>query len=155
MIGECLQQQKAFGVVRALDDRLAQVGCTAKIVEVLKKYEDGRMDIMTEGVQRFELDIVHEDRSFLQATVDFFEDEATRVSSGDRKRTLDLCRELLTLGKASDSFLDDDHPQLSFQIAGPMPLELDLKQSLLAMRSEAQRLNTLSEYFEELLPRLH
>ena len=55
----------------------------------------------------------------------------------------------------ADSFLDEEHPQLSFQIAGPMPLELDLKQSLLTMRSESQRLNTLSEYFEELLPRLH
>ena len=155
MIGECLSQEKHFGIIRTVDERVAQTGCTAKIVNVLKKYDDGRMNIMAEGIRRFEVEAIHEDRAFLQATVGFFDDESTRVSADDRRRALELCRELLTLGNASDSFLEEEHPQLSFQIAGPMPLELDLKQSLLAMRSESQRLNTLSEYFEELLPRLY
>ena len=31
-------------------------GCTARIDEVLKKYEDGRMDIVVQGVRRFILE---------------------------------------------------------------------------------------------------
>src|SRR5262249_5671423 len=61
MVGECLDKKAPFGIVRARDDQMAQVGCSAKIVDVLKRYDDGRLDIMTEGVRRFELEVVHED----------------------------------------------------------------------------------------------
>jgi Lon protease-like protein len=67
MIAECLEQKKPFGVVRASSDGVAEIGCTAEIVSVTKKYDDGRMDILTRGVERFEVIELNQDRSFLQA----------------------------------------------------------------------------------------
>ena len=55
MISECLEQKRPFGMVRAQKDSLAEVGCTAVILNVFKKYEDGRLDIATQGKQRFEI----------------------------------------------------------------------------------------------------
>jgi len=55
MIAECLEQKKPFGVVRASSDGVAEIGCTAEIMSVTKKYDDGRMDILTRGVERFEV----------------------------------------------------------------------------------------------------
>ena len=75
MIGECLAQQRAFGVVRAVEQGLAEVGCTAEIVSVVKEYPDGRMDLVTEGRKRFELLRVNQDRSFLRGEVLVVEDE--------------------------------------------------------------------------------
>jgi Lon protease-like protein len=42
MIGECRANNAPFGVVRALEDGVAEVGCTAEIVSVTKEYPDGR-----------------------------------------------------------------------------------------------------------------
>jgi len=67
MIAECLDEKKPFGVVRASSDGVAEIGCTAEIVEVTKRYDDGRMDILTRGVERFEVLQVHEERTFLEA----------------------------------------------------------------------------------------
>ena len=55
MISECLAEQKTFGVVRSKEEGIAEIGCTAKIVKVAKKYPDGRMDILAEGKRRFEV----------------------------------------------------------------------------------------------------
>jgi Lon protease-like protein len=55
MIAECRAQDRAFGVVRALEQGLADVGCTAEIVTVVKEYPDGRLDLVAEGRQRFEI----------------------------------------------------------------------------------------------------
>ncbi|MFZ0539159.1 MAG: LON peptidase substrate-binding domain-containing protein, partial [Candidatus Sulfotelmatobacter sp.] len=55
MIAECLAQNRIFGVVRALDQGLAKVGCTAEIITVVKEYPDGRLDLVAEGRNRFEI----------------------------------------------------------------------------------------------------
>lgn len=75
MITECLEQRKPFGVVRASFDGVADIGCTAEIMSVTKKYDDGRMDILTRGVERFEVVEVNQDRSFLQAEISVVQDE--------------------------------------------------------------------------------
>jgi Lon protease-like protein len=75
MIAECLEQKKPFGVVRASSDGVADIGCTAEIMSTTRKYDDGRMDILTRGVDRFEVIQVNEDRSFLQAEISVVQDE--------------------------------------------------------------------------------
>lgn len=47
-----------------------------------------------------------------------------------------------------------DDPQLSFQLAGSLPLDLDFKQTLLGMRSEEQRVTAMIEYYNALIPQL-
>ena len=75
MIGECLAEHRNFGVVRAIEQGLADVGCTAEITTVVKEYPDGRLDLVTEGRKRFELLRVNQERSFLQAEVLMISDE--------------------------------------------------------------------------------
>src|SRR5579863_1116675 len=69
MTAECLDQQKPFGVVRAKEDGISDIGCTAEILKVAKQYPDGRSDILTQGSRRFEVVQVNQERSFLQAEV--------------------------------------------------------------------------------------
>ncbi len=44
MISECLDQKRPFGVVRVKEEGVAEIGCTAEIISVAKKYPDGRME---------------------------------------------------------------------------------------------------------------
>ena len=69
MISECLEREKPFGVVRAKNEEIAETGCTAEIISVLKQYDDGRMDILTQGRERFEVVQISQERAFLQAEV--------------------------------------------------------------------------------------
>ena len=81
MIGECLQAKASglgrqdFGVVSVNGEEISSVGCTAHIVNVTKKYDDGRIDILTVGKRRFEILLTNEEKSYLRASVELFDDE--------------------------------------------------------------------------------
>jgi Lon protease-like protein len=155
MIGECLAQNRAFGVVRANDQGLADVGCTAEVVSVVKEYPDGQLDIVAEGRKRFELVRVDQKRSFLRGEVLMIEDEPGTVSQEVKTRVTALHSELLAMAGAKQDLSGADPAQLSFYLAGSLPLDLDFKQKLLVLLSEAQRLALLIDYLEKIIPNLH
>lgn len=155
MIGECLAQNRVFGVVRALEQGLADVGCTAEIVTVVKEYPDGEFDLVTEGRRRFELVRIDHERSFLRAEVLAFDDEPGAAPQEDTARAIQLHSELLAIAGAHQDLSLADPSLLSFYLAGSLPLDLDFKQKLLALRSEPQRITSLIYYLETIIPRLH
>ena len=154
MIAECLQQKKPFGVVRASSDGVADIGCTAEIMSVTKKYDDGRMDILTRGVERFEVIEVNEDRSFLQAEISVVEDEPGKPAADMVTLAVRLHAEIAKLAGAEPSGPDEHAGKLSFLLAGSLPLDLDFKQSLLSTLSETKRLEAVVGYLEAILPGL-
>lgn len=154
MIGECLANQSMFGVVRALDQGIAEVGCSAEIVSVTKKYEDGRLDLVAEGRGRFEVIELNEERSFLRAEVLFIPDESGSASEADKARAVQFHREILSLAGAAQDISAADPSKLSFHLAGSLPLDLDFKQKLLGTRSESERIQILGAYLENILPAL-
>jgi len=153
MISECVDLKKAFGVVRAKKDGVADIGCTAEIITVAKKYPDGRMDIVTEGRERFEIMQVNHERSFLQAEVLYLQDDAEGASSEDVAQAVKLRDELIDLAGSANS-AEIDGPQISFNLVASLPLDLDFKQTLLGMKSEAERIQAVISYLETILPNL-
>lgn len=154
MIGECLAEHRHFGVVRAVEQGLAEVGCTAEIVTVVKEYPDGRLDLVTEGRKRFELVRVNQERSFLRAEVLMIDDEPGMPPQEDTARAVQLHSELLAIAGARLDLSDADPSLLSFYLAGSLPLDLDFKQKLISLRSEPERLTLLINYLETLIPNL-
>jgi Lon protease-like protein len=154
MIRECISTEAPFGVVRAFDEGIAEVGCTAEIVTVTKEYPDGRMDLICEGRKRFEVIEVNRDRSFLQAEVLIVPDDPEVAAQEERVKAVQLHLEILSLAGAVQDLSAADQNQLSFYLAGSLPLDLDFKQRLLAMRSEAQRIQAVAAYLETILPQL-
>jgi Lon protease-like protein len=154
MIGECLTNHAPFGVVRGLDEGFADVGCTAEIVTVTKEYPDGRLDLIAEGRQRFEVLTLNRARSFLQAEVSLLPDEPGAADDGDKARAIQAHLEILALAGAVQDLSSADPGALSFYLAGSLPLHLDFKQKLLAIRSERERLQAVVTYLEGILPSL-
>lgn len=154
MIGECLTKEAPFGVIRAVEGGIAEIGCTADIVTVTKKYSDGRLDLIAQGQKRFEVVELNEERSFLQAEVVLIPDEQGNADATDRKRAVELHLEILSIAGAVQDLSTADQDQLSFYLAGSLPLDLDFKQKLLATRSEGQRIREVAEYFDKIVPRL-
>ncbi|HKV77166.1 MAG TPA: LON peptidase substrate-binding domain-containing protein [Candidatus Sulfotelmatobacter sp.] len=154
MIRECISAETPFGVVRAFDEGIAEVGCTAEIITVTKEYPDGRLDLICEGRKRFEVIEVNRDRSFLQAEVLIVPDDPEAAIQEERVKAVQLHLEILSLAGAVQDLSAADQNQLSFYLAGSLPLDLDFKQKLLAMRSEAQRIQAVGAYLETILPQL-
>src|SRR5580658_9274695 len=118
MIGECLAQHRHFGVVRAVDQGLARIGCTAEIITVVKEYSDGRLDLATEGRKRFELLRVNQERSFLQAAVLIIDDNSGTASREVSARAIELHSELVSIAGAEQDLSAADPEALSFYLAG-------------------------------------
>ena len=153
MIGECLSQERPFGMVRAKENALSAIGCSARIINVIKKYEDGRMDIAAEGAQRFEIIQVNQERSFLQAEVAFFDDEPSIVSKSAADTVVQLHEQLFAvMGQTVE--VDRDAAYLSYRLAQDLPVDLDFKQTLLEMKSEAERVEILTEYYRATIPKI-
>ena len=161
MIGDCLEAKASgsgrqdFGVVTAQAQEISSVGCTAHIVNVTKKYDDGRMDILTVGKRRFEILLTNEEKSYLRASVDFFEDEgpdAPEVSVaedaiarfGEAMRKLHGASEMPV-------HLPAPYRYLSFRLAASLPLPLEFKQQLLSLRNEPERLQHVIQAMEQLV----
>ncbi len=156
MIAECLEQKKPCGVVRASSDGVADIGCTAEILSVTKKYDDGRMDIVTRGVERFEVVEVNQDRTFLRAEITVLQDddEPDKPAVEMVTQAVRLHAEIAKLAGAEPSGPDEHAANLSFLLAGSLPLDLDFKQTLLSTPSEAKRLEAVVGYLEAILPGL-
>lgn len=154
MIGECLANSAPFGVVRALEEGIAEVGCTAEIMTVTKEYPDGRMDLVAEGRKRFEVLELNQERSYLRAEVLMVPDEPDNAAEAERVRAIELHLQILSLAGAVQDLSAADQSMLSFYLAGSLPLDLDFKQKLLAMRSERERIGAVAAYLENILPKL-
>ena len=156
MIRECLTNEAPFGVIRALEHGIAEVGCTAEIITVTKEYPDGRLDLIAEGRKRFEVLELNEERSFLRAEVLLVPDEPAALpqQEPERVKAIQLHLEILSLAGAVQDLSAADQNQLSFYLAGSLPLDLDFKQKLLGMRSEGERIQAVAGYLEGILPKL-
>jgi ATP-dependent Lon protease len=140
-------------MVRVKENSLAPVGCSAAILNVIKKYEDGRLDIAAEGQQRFEIESVNQERPFLQGEVTYFIDEPSQVVPATKETLIELHEQLFSiLGQVPE--VERDAPSLSFHLAHELPVDLDFKQALLEMKSEAERIETLTEYYRATIPKV-
>jgi len=155
MIGECLRQDKEFGIVYADDKETMEKGCTAKTIKVIKRYDDDRMDILTQGEQRFEIKHLIDDKAYLQASVVYFNDaEEKKTEDLDKlvSAGLELLKELAHLmGKSTDYSLAPnlDFETISFLIAyndGFIPSE---KQRFLEMTSTRERITQSVELLKK------
>ncbi|HTV13119.1 MAG TPA: LON peptidase substrate-binding domain-containing protein [Acidobacteriaceae bacterium] len=155
MIGECVAEDRVFGVVRAEGDSLAIIGCTARVVRVLEKFPDGRMSILCEGEERFEIEGLDESRTFLQADVELFEDEGEGSTRPQREECAALHFATLTLAGIETPLMHLDlNAPVAFQLADALPSDLGFKQQLLGSRSDADRTARLRDFYHALLPKL-
>jgi ATP-dependent Lon protease len=156
MVRECLDSKSPFGMLLALPDGVVRVGCTAEILEVIKGYEDGRMDIITVGRDPFRVVELFSGDPLLEGHVDYLEDTDSATQPQSIKPLVELyetCHTLLFSGIPRD--FDSVPPdQLAFTIAAALPIDLLWKQQLLELRSESERQHRLSTYLRDWAPHL-
>lgn len=156
MVNRCVQEKSEFGVLLALPKGVARVGCTAEIIEVVNRRHDETMDILTVGREPFRVVEFFEENPLAEGQVDYLED---RDSSSNPA----LRRELMELYETCHTLVFEDYPkntdreqssQLSFVVAGSLPMDLLWKQQILELRSELDRQERLVGYLRAWAPHL-
>jgi Lon protease-like protein len=144
MMGLLIPQRGEFGVVLAKDGGVVNVGCTATVEEVVRRYPDGRLDLLATGRRRFQIMSLDEEKSFIRAQVEFFNDEdAAPAPPSLQQRVIaeyDKLRALQEESLSSEPRVGE--PQLSF-VLGDLIDDVDHRQALLVMKSETERLTYL------------
>jgi ATP-dependent Lon protease len=144
MMGEVISHSTEFGVVLAKDDGIVNIGCTATVDRVLQRYPDGRLDLLAVGQRRFRILSVDQDKSYLRAEVEYFNDEEVSEVPADLRQQAIASYEKLRAVESPNVIIEPslDAPQLSFQLAQFVG-DLEKRQTVLSIRSEVERLQFL------------
>jgi Lon protease-like protein len=153
MIGEVIGSSSEFGVVQAGERGILNIGCTAAVEKVLERYEDGQLDILCRGLRRFEIILLNQERDYLRASVSMFDDDEDESGvPADLQRTAMAAYALLRSSQERDD-TDFRDPRFSFRIASLVD-DLTLRQTMLSLRSEKERLLQLTSFLPQYLARL-
>jgi Lon protease-like protein len=157
LIGERLEEGE-FGIVLADEDSVRECGTAARVAQLLEETDDGRMNILVEGVRRFRIvEVLAPDdpeAEYLSAEVEYYRDAEPEGSETLREAVLELYARMLVLMDVEDPQEPEGEAPLSFRIASTVDFGASLKQELLESLSEEQRLETLLTVLTSLLPRL-
>jgi Lon protease-like protein len=146
LIGECLAEGHEFGLLLEDDQGRRQVGTTAAVVEVLQTFEDGRMNVVVEGHDRFRLVNIKRGRSYLTGEIEAIDDkDEAPPGPAQIDEALVLFRQLVKAAGADVDEPEGSDGPLSFELAARVDFGLEPKQELLELRSERARLRRLCQ----------
>jgi Lon protease-like protein len=149
LIGECLAEDSEFGLILETEEGLREIGTRTAVLEVIHTFDDGRMNVLVEGHDRFRVARMTEGRSFHTAEVEPIVDDEETPTEDDVAQVMEVFRRLVAVAEAQEI----DEPEsgagtLSFQLAARVDFGHELKQELLELRSERRRLQRLGELLE-------
>jgi Lon protease-like protein len=153
MIGECLDEDREFGIIWLSDDELKEVGCGARISRVLERFEDGRLNILVEGTTPFRLERRIGDLAYPAGDVELLDDEADADEAAlERTRSgyADLVEEVTDSRPDAEALAELG----AYGMAATLDIAPSAKQALLELRSEPARLDQLDALFAEALKRI-
>lgn len=153
MVNECYEQGHPFGIVLArpesehLHEEPYSVGTIAEI-ETIAHLDDGHMNLIARGGQRFRILSQHREKPYLSGIVETYSDvteaqQALRpVTTQARNLFRSYLEMLLTLVGQSelDVVLPEESEELSHFIAHLINIQDELKQHMLELTSTRQRL---------------
>lgn len=159
LINDCLDKDSQFGVNIILASKIQKVGCLVKIVEILKRYPDDKMDILVRGISKYLITSQKvSNREYLEANVEFLEDKPEYPDSTMIEDCVNLYNSIakeiksLKLDTIDSSIFFTLSPSYFFaQKAG---LTNEQKYYLLQLNSEKDRLKFIYDHLSQIEPYL-
>ncbi len=157
LIQECYSNGMEFGINLISSNGINQIGCSVMVTEIIKKYSDGKLDIVIQGLSRFRINkLIEGDKPYFTAEVDMFADDDYGIDDVLLEETALLFNKIaksiksMRINPIDPKKLDVLNP--SFLIAQKAGLNNSQKQSLLEIRSENVRLKSLSNHLRKMQP---
>ena len=144
LIGECLDFGNDFGLLLEDDEGMREVGTRCRVVEVIDRFPDGRLNVVVEATERFQLLEVTDRRAFRTAEVETLPDESDTPLEDEVEEVLAAYARVVAAAEADLEDLDLDADSVAYQIAARIDFGTEVKQGLLELRSERERVIKLA-----------
>jgi Lon protease-like protein len=139
LIGECVDEDREFGLVLGGDDSVHEIGTTAAVVAVIDRFEDGRLNIVVEGRERFRILAETSGRSFRTARVEPVPDSDEEPADEEVRRCLAAYRAVVEAAEEELIEPDPGAEGLAYWLAARVDFGPEIKQELLELTSERER----------------
>ncbi len=154
LINDCLKTESTFGIPSYVLTKV-EYGTEVKIKEVTKTYDDGRMDIKTEGVSVFRVEDFQnpwKENVYAGGPVKFL-DVKNDLDPKLHLLIVSLCRELFEWLHMEEEISITDKTSM-YEVIHKLGLKLEEEYLLLKMKSQRKRQCYVIEHLENLIPAL-
>ncbi len=154
LVQECFGNKKPFGIPPVIDNKVNDTGTLVQILEISKVYEDGKMDIKTQGQEVFTiLEVIKElpDKLYSGAIVNY----PPNTEQGNRalmQQIIAAIRQLHQLLKVEKEFKKADEALWSYDVAHHAGMSVAEEYELLQLLHELQRQEYLKRHLKKVLP---
>ena len=163
MIGECLSNSSVFGINLFSDKNIHITGCSAKVEEVTERLENGEMNIIVKGVQRYK--IIRYELSiagYYTGIIEYTDEESGEYDKVKMEKAVKIYNDLVEIvykGSVKRIDLNDikwhkGNSTVTFTMAEKSGLSLIERQKILEMDNENMRLDFMLKYFSEVIPKV-
>lgn len=152
LINECLETGATFGIPAFIDNKLPGFGTEMRVTALHKRYDDGRMDIKTQGIRIFRIATFENPapgKLYAGGQVNVVESEP---ALGDHLDELIVKLTRLYRLLQVNSEIDEETPLLSFRVAHKIGLSVEEEYELLTLASENERQRLLIHHLDRVLP---
>lgn len=156
LINECFAENKLFGIPAIIEDKLQDYGTVVRISEITKAYDNGEMDIKTQGSEVFRiLEVIKEipDKLYSGAIVNYPANHQ-HGSAELMRRVVNSIKELYRLLKVEKDFRKNDSDLTTYDVAHHIGLSLQEEYELLGLMHERQRQEYLKRHLTKVIPLL-
>lgn len=159
LIRESIDNDTEFGINLVESSRMSEIGCRATVTTIFREYDDGRMDIVVTGTERYTIDSYRSgEKSYLVADVVPLHDTEPKPDPQLLAVTISLYNQLVesVYGEAEEHLNPAEWMWggASYRMAQKSGLDLEIRQRLLEMLSENERLRFLNDYLTDLVPKV-
>ena len=153
----CRDTGEPFGLVPVFEGKISPYGTAMYLDRITETYQDGRMDILTQGGYVFKVEDLHPEESgeaCHEASIIPIEDNPA-AGSAKQEEVLNYYRlfhKVLGTEQAAEAKLPEDAALLSFALGHTSGLDFQQQIKLLSLPSEEARLDMLLTHFQDVLP---
>lgn len=155
LITECIEEKKPFGIPSVFKGSVNEYGTLMEVTEVVKKYDNGELDIRTKGVSIFRiLEIVKSipDKLYDGAIVNYPDNIIDRGDSKISALILEEVKSMYSLLDVAEKFPLHGTSVISYEIAHFMGLSKEQEYELLCIFTEIQRLEYIRRHLNTIIP---
>lgn len=156
LIYRCRTDGIGFGIVSKIDTKISTIGCYVELIEVVNVYENGNLDILVKGKERFQtISTQLHTHGYLEANiVPYIDDRQYLYSEPIEFETINIFKDIIdrTAIEFDEKYwMNFERSKLkSYKIAEKAGMNLNQQQNFLTLRSESDRLKFLLKHFQKL-----
>jgi Lon protease-like protein len=156
LVTECFENKRTFGIPSVVNNRLQEMGTLVQVSDIVQTYENGEMDIKTEGLRIFRiLEVIKQvpDKLYSGAIVNYPDND----DAGNRElmqKVVNGVKQLHRLLNISKDFRKPDDQLHTYDVAHHAGLSLEEEYEVLGLMKELQRQEYIKRHLQKVLPML-